>query len=67
MATSRNDITGDSLRSRSPSEEYRNNYDAIFGKKKKDIPQEGVPPESKDEEVKAKEDWDFPGEMVRKQ
>ena len=30
----KNDITGDSLVSRS-SEEYRNNYDAIFGKKGK--------------------------------
>ena len=33
MAT-KNDITGDSLVSRS-SEAYRNNYDAIFGKKEK--------------------------------
>ena len=33
MAT-KNDITGDSLVSRS-SEAYRNNYDAIFGKKGK--------------------------------
>ena len=33
MAT-KNDITGDSLISRT-SEAYRNNYDAIFGKKEK--------------------------------
>ena len=33
MAT-RNDITGDSLTSKPASEAYRNNYDAIFGKKK---------------------------------
>ena len=32
MAT-KNDITGDSLISKTNSEAYRNNYDAIFGKK----------------------------------
>lgn len=32
--TAKNDITGDSLVSRA-SEAYRNNYDAIFGKKDK--------------------------------
>ena len=40
MAT-KNDITGDSLVSRT-SEAYRNNYDAIFGKKgKKDEQRKG--------------------------
>ena len=34
MAT-KNDITGDSLISKTNSEAYRNNYDAIFGKKGK--------------------------------
>ena len=29
-----NDITGDALVSRAPSEAYKNNYDLIFGKKK---------------------------------
>ena len=29
-----NDITGDALISRAPSEAYKNNYDLIFGKKK---------------------------------
>lgn len=31
--TARNDITGDELKSKTNSEAYRNNYDAIFGKK----------------------------------
>ena len=34
MATT-NDITGDALRTKTSTEEYRNNYDMIFGKKKK--------------------------------
>lgn len=33
MAT-RNDITGDSITTRTISEKFRNNYDAIFGKNK---------------------------------
>lgn len=33
MAT-RNDITGDQIKSRNNSEAYKNNWDAIFGKKK---------------------------------
>lgn len=33
MAT-KNDITGDSIQSRGVSEDYRNNYDLIFRKKK---------------------------------
>lgn len=32
----KNDITGDSLRTRASTEQYRNNYDVIFGKKKSD-------------------------------
>ena len=36
---STNDITGDSLTSKVPTEEYRNNFDTIFRKdKKEDIP-----------------------------
>ena len=31
----KNDITGDSIQTRSISDVYRNNYDLIFGKKKK--------------------------------
>lgn len=34
MAT-KNDITGDSLISKTNNESYRNNYDLIFGKKDK--------------------------------
>lgn len=29
----RNDITGDAIQTRQPSENYANNYDRIFGKK----------------------------------
>lgn len=32
MATSKNDITGDTLKSKATSELYRNNYDAIFSR-----------------------------------
>lgn len=35
MAT-KNDVTGDSIRSKSSSKAYRDNYDRIFRKKKKD-------------------------------
>lgn len=31
--TTKNDITGDSIRSRSSSQLYRDNWDRIFGKK----------------------------------
>jgi hypothetical protein len=31
--TTRNDITGDELRSKTPTEQYRDNYDKIFGNK----------------------------------
>lgn len=41
MAT-RNDITGDTIATKGTSEQYRNNYDAIFGKKKSQtVSQEG--------------------------
>ncbi|HET8687086.1 MAG TPA: hypothetical protein VFM18_10535 [Methanosarcina sp.] len=33
MAT-KNDVTGDSIQTKIPSDAYRNNYDAIFGKSK---------------------------------
>ena len=32
----KNDITGDSIQTRGVSHAYRDNYDLIFGKKKKD-------------------------------
>lgn len=35
MTAAVNDITGDSLRTKAASENYRNNYDMIFGKKDK--------------------------------
>lgn len=38
MVASRNDITGDSLISRVSNKQYADNYDRIFGKKKKDEP-----------------------------
>lgn len=38
MAT-KNDITGDALISKTNTDAYRNNYDRIFGKKKKDAEQ----------------------------
>lgn len=31
----KNDITGDSIQTRTITDTYRNNYDLIFGKKKK--------------------------------
>lgn len=34
--TAKNDVTGDSIRSKVGSESYRNNYDAIFRKDKKE-------------------------------
>lgn len=37
MAT-RNDVTGQEIKSRGNSEEYKNNWDAIFNKKKQEEP-----------------------------
>ena len=34
MVASKNEHTGDELKSKIPSEKYRDNYDLIFGKKK---------------------------------
>lgn len=34
--TAKNDVTGDAIKSKVNSEEYRNNWDAIFGKKKEE-------------------------------
>lgn len=31
----KNDVTGDSIQTKGTSDAYRNNYDLIFGKKKK--------------------------------
>lgn len=33
----KNDITGDQIKTKLPSENYRNNFDKIFGKKKKKV------------------------------
>lgn len=33
MTTSKNDITGDDIKSKSNSDSYRDNYDRIFGKR----------------------------------
>ena len=35
--SSKNDITGDTIATKASTETYRNNYDAIFGKKKKTV------------------------------
>ena len=44
MAT-HNDITGDALITKANNDNYRNNYDAIFGKKKEAEKKEEVKPE----------------------
>lgn len=51
MAT-RNNITGDRMVTKTTSEEYRNNWDAIFGKKKEAVKEdeEDNPLTSEDEE-----------------
>ena len=36
----KNDITGDSIQTRTVTDTYRDNYDRIFGKKKNDKPAE---------------------------
>lgn len=37
-STAKNDITGDLIKNKAPSEAYRSNYDSIF--RKKETPQE---------------------------
>jgi hypothetical protein len=37
MATAKNDITGDSIITKKPSDAYRDNWDKIFGKKSEEI------------------------------
>lgn len=37
MTTARNDITGDIIATKGTSEAFRSNYDAIFGKKNKQL------------------------------
>ena len=55
MAT-RNDITGDELKSKTNSEAYRNNYDAIFGKKtRKDTGESGQTTQGKPETEKSEQ------------
>lgn len=52
----KNDITGDSIQTRGISNAYRDNYDLIFGKKKKEVkPEEPTTEESSDgKETKAR-------------
>ncbi len=38
--TSKNDITGDELKSKSNNDKYREGWDRIFGKKDKELPSE---------------------------
>lgn len=38
MAVSKNDITGDSIRTKVVTDKFRDGYDAIFGKKHEDQP-----------------------------
>lgn len=38
MATAKNDITGDKIVTKKPSDSYRDGWDRIFGNKAKDIP-----------------------------
>ena len=42
MMTTKNDITGDAIKTKAPSKQYLDNYEAIFSKDKqaKQIPQE---------------------------
>ena len=40
--TTRNEITGDELRSRTSTEKYRDNYDKIFGKKDQKVKQQDL-------------------------
>lgn len=48
--TSKNDVTGDSIQTKIPSDSYRNNYDAIFRKKnKEDLPVAWTGREEKDQ------------------
>jgi hypothetical protein len=48
--TARNDITGNWLKSKAPNDNYRNGFDAIFGKKEvQELPEQltpHVPPEN---------------------
>jgi len=50
--TSRNDITGDSIQTKTITDAYRDNYDRIFGKKK-DLP---IAYDGKSDEVDALRD-----------
>lgn len=47
---SRNDITGDALKSRAATEAYLNNWDAIFGKKKATTEEPEVADDPKEQE-----------------
>lgn len=48
---SRNDVTGDEIKSRGNNEQYKNNWDAIFGKKTPEEPAvEDAPTETEQEQ-----------------
>jgi hypothetical protein len=47
--TAKNDVTGDLIKTKSSSQQYRDNWDLIFRKKEKE-------PEEKDEKVLDKEE-----------
>ncbi len=49
MATSRNDITGDALKSRSANEAFRKGWETTFGKKDTEPPKETKLPEQTDQ------------------
>lgn len=54
MATSKNEHTGDSIQSKTPSEDYRSNYDRIFRKKVEEIknyPKEHQPFSEEEREI----------------
>ena len=40
MTTAKNDITGDSIVTKNPSDAYRSGWDRIFGNKAKEVPVE---------------------------
>lgn len=46
--TAKNEHTGDTLQSKVPSNEYRNNYDLIFRKKEEPKEKEAVEPARKE-------------------
>jgi hypothetical protein len=54
--TSKNDITGDLIKSKSPSKKYYDNYDKIFRKDKPNENSINDPPSSADNESSRRKD-----------